>query len=202
MRFLLKIAIHYVLFTSTFFIGLTDTASAKTAKISPPLQSIEVYVTRLGIPFNDERKIIISDTTLTPDEKSARLAALRGRLLTTFRNARTREYGNQRASAYDEHSCTKGTSGGQKDCGCKYIRRPDPTFTTDLAHTSTSWDRYGVTINPNDYSVAMCLKKSGKGTIRVGWTAQYWRTNQAIRDLVAADELKFMRRIEDERPDD
>jgi len=93
-----------------------------------------------------------------------------------------------RVSHTRTHSCTKGTSGGKKDCGCKSTLSAPNGFTNDelskggTGNRTTSWD---------GTSAKICMHKSGKGRDEGSVTAT-WKLNDAEREARLTTDMAFV----------
>lgn len=134
-------------------------------------------------------EIILETTIRNTDlpDYGARITAYREqlvRLKNDFREFREKEY---KAISYEvsvPHSCTKGSSGGTKNCGCKHVSAPAQGM-----YTKPEWVRKegggGTKIAGDGSRASICLRKSGRGRIRGRLYARFKYSRQFINDKVS-----------------
>lgn len=85
------------------------------------------------------------------------------------------------------HSCTKGSSGGTKNCGCKYTSPAPIGFKND----KVTANRDGYKRKFVDTRAQTCLKKSGKGKLSGSVTA-HWRLKEDEIERRVSDDLAYI----------
>ena len=109
-------------FIKSFFLS-----SAQQTYVVKPFESyLEIYKSQYNMIYSS----IESRTDLTLSEKLQLLTTELNKIKSKFKSERKAEYESKSVELSVAHSCTKGFSGGKKDCGYKYVNAPLPSFYT------------------------------------------------------------------------
>lgn len=106
---------------------------------------------------------IESNLNLSLAEKLKRLNEEISKLKDKFRKARKEEFESKSAKRSVSHSCTKGNSGGVKNCGYKYVSAPSAAFYTTKEWISVEGDNKGTIVSGDGSSAGLKMTRAGRG---------------------------------------
>lgn len=127
----------------------------------PPVIPLDVYLPSLKSKHRLLINSINEQDNLTIDEKYQLYDEEVVKLRTSFEVTRNLEYSRIRVKQQADHSCTKGSSGGTKNCGWKYVNSPGDNMVTDRSTFYVSIAVSETIIN--DTNAGIRLQRSGKG---------------------------------------
>ena len=144
----------------------------------------------------------IRNPDMSTDERLRRFSEGLKKLREQFRTQRADEYKSKAwLSHWKSHSCTKGSSGGTKRCGWKYIDAPLPGMITKAGEVEHD-GRGKVRIKNNGQRVGIYLEKSGRGKKKGKIRATFRFSNSYISGAVERDQEDLFLMVSREYSDD
>lgn len=138
----------------------TSRAPAASDHEPPPLSN---YIAE----YRDKRRVILEGIDRLPPGTpiSERLAVYEremGKLREAFRTSRRAEYAGINAERSVDHSCTKGSSGGVKNCGWKCTARPSSNVEPNPDTIRVEGDNKGTKIEGGSACLKMTRASRGR----------------------------------------
>lgn len=157
--------------------------------------------------YDDKHNIIMSEINSGNRTLTQRLKLynkLMDSLKEAFKAERRIDYERVNITLSKKHTCTKGYSGGTKDCGTKYLHAPSDEFYTIEAWAVTKyWDSgkpkkiVGTSISNQGRTLSIHLRKSGKGKNNRLVEATFRLTPESILTRLDNDTKTIFNRIAD-----
>lgn len=142
-----------------FILNFSLSSAQQTYEVKPFESYLEIYKSQYKMIYSS----IESRTDLTLSEKLQLLTTELNKIKSKFKIERKAEYESKSVELSVTNSCTKGSSGGKKDCGYKYVNAPLPSF-----YTKPEWVRIedtdkGRDIKADGSSAGLRMTIAGKG---------------------------------------
>ncbi len=156
------ITMKKLLFTAFMIVSIGGSAQEipKEYEVKPYMAYLSEYKPYYEMAYSQ----IESNPDLSLAEKLKRLNDEISRLKDKFRKVRKAEFESKSTKLSVSHSCTKGSSGGVKDCGYKYVSAPSPAFYTTNEWISVKGDNKGTVVSNDGSSAGLRMTRAGRGT--------------------------------------
>ncbi|ELC7322395.1 MULTISPECIES: hypothetical protein [Stenotrophomonas] len=186
-------------FASVILLALLS-AAPSSAAANASLKPLDYYFVKFKGEHDVMRDAIKNDPDIPSSQKPVaykeRFEELQGR----FKAERSTEYASQRAIVVQDHSCTKGSSGGTKKCGTKCASAPSPEWFTEASmveslQENNAPNKRKATIKPDGSAACIYLQKSGKGRLFVRVKATFKYRPDFILRAVDADNTAVFKKI-------
>lgn len=177
-----KIKIATILFMFCFI----AISYSQNKAMSKYVQSVDNYYIDYKGKYDLIFKYFESNNSTSISQKIKDFEIEVDKLKNDFKKKRTTEYSKIEKTTSKGHSCTKGNSGGTKQCGWKCTSWPGYGFYTQQKWITKSkkgklkWD---------EKKACIYLQKSGKGKVKASVSAKYKLKPNLIRSQVD-EELK------------
>lgn len=161
--------------------------AAQTWSVTPITNYVSDYADRRLIILNH-----VQASNLPLDEQLQMYESRMSGLRQEFRDARRAEYESKAVSVSANHSCTKGYSGGRKDCGWRCTAAPSPEL-----HTRAEWVSAQGQKNLRVTTSEACihLHRAGRGRSTASVAAVYRYRPEVVAKRVDDETTELFRRI-------
>ncbi len=142
-------------------VSCTDKRTVTT--VTNPLPNLNSHIDRYSAEYTTHYDSVISDDSLSAGEKFRSIRDKIKAIEKSVGKDLLKAYQSHYVSGERGHSCTKGNSGGTKDCGSKCLVPPSHEY---FVETKNTWKKhYKPDSKPDNdgYTVWVHLQRSGKG---------------------------------------
>lgn len=164
----MKLKIYFLLLLFMVVIGNEARAVRCSDKrtvtaVTNPLPKLNFYIDKYSAEYTTHYDSVISDGSLSAGEKFRSIRNKTKAIEKSVGKDLRKAYQSHYVSGGRGHSCTKGYSGGTKDCGSKCLVPPSRDY---FVVTENTWKKYhnpGSKPDNDGYTVWVHLQRSGKG---------------------------------------
>ena len=168
---------------SIAFIFLAFAGKAQDYAVKP--------ITSFTTEYQGKHKLILNYIESRNDLNLQQRLTLYGNELTKLKNefleVRKADYTEKRTRLSVRHTCTKGSSGGVKDCGWNCVSAPIAYLYTTADQISVEGDNKGTRIDGDGANACLHMTRAGKGKNDGTLTAIFRYRPESILSLLEKD---------------
>ncbi|WP_414492968.1 hypothetical protein [Stenotrophomonas maltophilia] len=185
---------------ASFALSALLLATPILAEANNSLKPLDYYFVKFKGEHDVMRDAVKNDPAIPSNQKPRVYRERFEELQERFKTERSAEYAAQRATVVQDHSCTKGSSGGTKKCGTKCAIAPSsewftaPSMVQSLEEDGRPSPRVAST-KADGSAACIYLQKSGAGRIFVRVKATFKYRPDFILRAVDTDNTAVFSRI-------
>ena len=172
-----------LLFVSILLILSTLTINAQEYAVKPIASFTTEYQGKHSILLN----YIESRTDLNLQQRLTLYGNELNKLKNEFRSIRKLEYSDKQISLSVAHSCSKGSSGGVKDCGWNSVSAPIVHLYTTTAWISVEGTNKGTMVDESGTTASLHMTRASQGVNKGTLTAIFRYRPESILSLLEKD---------------
>lgn len=150
---------RFALVVGFFVLALTSKAYAQNYAVKPTSDYLQTYKDKHRLVLND----IEGRDTLTLAQKLVLYEKEIAKLKDEFRTIRKNEYESKSTELSVTHSCTKGYSGGVKNCQWKEVSAPNSNMYTRKDWIRVEGTNKGTDVNADGSKATLLMTRAGRG---------------------------------------